>query len=320
MISRSPLLLTFVLLHLGLGVARGPALGADPIFSGPQPGEKISPFKVIELTGPNAGQERNPVAEHGPQPTALVFIHGIERSLVPLLRVVDEYGALHPDQLKVELVFLAADRLAGEARVKAAADSLKLQSRVGLSLDGAEGPGNYGLNAQCLMTLVTATNRQVLTNFALVQPGIADAPAVLAALARAGGDTNPPTVAQLTERHQARNGGPRDGSGRMAREAGTPDAKPKEKFPGAVPTDARLQGLLRSFIRPTNDVATVDRVLGEVRAHIQGNAELRQQAIDGWVRVLHFGDRYGTEYSRKVGREFLAQLQLPPEPAPVPKP
>jgi hypothetical protein len=85
--------------------------------------------------------------------------------------------------------------------------------------------------------------------------------------------------------------------------------KPKEDFPGAVPTDPKLQGLLRSFIRPTNDDATVDRLLSEVKDYIQGNADLTKQAIDGWTRVLHFGDRYGTPHAREVGRQFHEKLK-----------
>ena len=67
-----------------------------------------------------------------------------------------------------------------------------------LSPDGAEGPGNYGLNKDCLMTIVTLKDGKVVANFALVQPGIADAPKVLAALAKTCGDENPPTLEALT--------------------------------------------------------------------------------------------------------------------------
>ena len=56
-----------------------------------------------------------------------------------------------------------------------------------------EGPGNYGLNKDCLMTIVTAKDNTVVANFALVQPGIADAPKVLAALAKPAA-TEPPTA------------------------------------------------------------------------------------------------------------------------------
>ena len=65
-------------------------------------------------------------------------------------RVLDDRDELPP------LEVTDRDRVAGEQRVKAAAGSLRLQSPVSLSLDGVEGPGNYGLNKDCLMTIVAA--------------------------------------------------------------------------------------------------------------------------------------------------------------------
>lgn len=334
------------------------SLAADRVFSGPQPNEPTTPFKVAVVTGVGDGSERDPIAENKGAPTALVFIHTVERSLVPLLRVIDQYGALRKDLLKTEVIFLVADRVAGEQRLKATANSLRLQSRVGLSLDGAEGPGNYGLNKECMMTIVMAKDNKVTTNFALVQPGIADAPKVIEALAKLSGDANPPTVESLSQRPGERPGMAR-GNERMApgsaevprrqgepldlskldlnSEAGLRDAvkmlarevnalrqevaelrggkapavaeKAKEPFPGDVPTDEKLVGLLRQFIRPTNDDATVDRVLGEVETYIKDNRDLTKQALDGWTRVLHFGDRYGTPHARKKGAEFLEKLK-----------
>jgi hypothetical protein len=277
---------------------------ADAPFSGPQPGEKTTAFKVLAIAGAAAGQERSPIGEPTAPPTALVFIHGVERSLVPLLRSIDTYGASNVARLRTELVFLHADRLAGEPRIKAAAGSLRLRSPVGLSLDGAEGPGNYGLNKDCLMTVLGVRSNVVVTNFALVQPGIADAPRIIAALAALCGDTNPPSAEVLLAAANA---------GRMAPDRNRTNAPAgKDPFPGAVPTDDRLQGLLRRFIRPTNDNATADAILAEVKEYIAKEPELRKQAADGWTRVLHFGDRYGTEYSRKIGTEFLKSLQTTP--------
>jgi hypothetical protein len=277
---------------------------ADAPFSGPQPGEKTTAFKVLAIAGAAAGQERSPIGEPTAPPTALVFIHGVERSLVPLLRSIDTYGASNVARLRTELVFLHADRLAGEPRIKAAAGSLRLRSPVGLSLDGAEGPGNYGLNKDCLMTVLGIRSNVVVTNFALVQPGIADAPRIIAALAALCGDTNPPSAEVLLAAANA---------GRMAPDRNRTNAPAgKDPFPGAVPTDDRLQGLLRRFIRPTNDNATADAILAEVKEYIAKDPELRKQAADGWTRVLHFGDRYGTEYSRKIGTEFLRSLQTTP--------
>ncbi|HUF61403.1 MAG TPA: hypothetical protein VMN36_04960 [Verrucomicrobiales bacterium] len=337
-----------------LSVFRLSILAADPVFSGPQPGEKVTSFQVIELTGDGAGQSRDPIAEYSGAPAVLVFVHGLERSLVPLLRVVDEYGALRKDRLSTDMIFLSPDRLEGERRVRAASGSLKLQSRVGLSPDGIEGPGNYGLNKDCLITIIAAKDDTVMANFALVQPGIADAPSVVEALAKLCGDDAPPAIEELNRLHSARTGagrGPAEMRPEAARgnapppavdweafdletEAGLRSAvraligevqtlrneiarrrdgpttgQPREEFPGAVPSDAVLQGLLRRFIQPTNDAAAVDALLQEAREHIGDDPGLRRQAIDGWTRILHFGDRYGTGYARQSGRAFLAELQ-----------
>ena len=293
----STFLLPWVLLPVAL-------LAAEAPFSGPQPGEKTTPFQVLAIAGKSAGAERSPVNENAGAPTALVFVHGIERSLVPLLRSIDAYGGSNSARLRTEIVFLHADRLSGEPRIKAASASLRLQSPVGLSLEGAEGPGNYGLNKDCLMTVIAARDNVVVTNFALVQPGIADAPRIISALASVCGDTNPPSAEVLLATANP---------GRMAPDRTRTNAPSgKDPFPGAVPTDERLQGLLRRFIRPTTDDATADAILAEVKEYIGKNPELRKQAADGWTRVLHFGDRYGTEYSRKIGSEFLKSLQTTP--------
>jgi hypothetical protein len=342
---RQPITLLAIVAFSAAILIRPGARAADPVFSGPQLGEKTTGFKVIEIGGSADGRERDPIQENAGAPTVLVFIHVVERSLLPLLRVIDQYGAERKDRIKTEVIFLMPDRLAGEQRVRAVNGSLKLRARVGLSPDGAEGPGNFGLNKECMLTIVMAKENVVTANFALVQPGIADAAKVIGALAKTCGDPQPPDVEALA----AKQPGAGRGRGEMRELAKRPPldlasldlrseealrhavaalkaeveslrrelatargetvAKPKEDDPGAVPNDAKLVGLLREFIRPTNDDATVDRVLAEVKTHIAGNADLRKQALDGWTRMLHFPDRYGTAYARKVGHEFLDELK-----------
>jgi hypothetical protein len=200
--------------------------GAEPVFSGPQPGEPITPFRVLEVSGPSPGGERDPVTEANGEPVALVFLHALERSFLPLLRVIDIYGASRSNRIRTEVVFLPTDPIEGERRLRAAAGSLKLKARMGMSLDGEEGPGNYGLNKECMMTVVAARGNQVVTNFALIQPGIADAPAVIAGLAATCGDTSPPSVATLTE---GMRGGERMREGAPMRER--PAARPDPERP-----------------------------------------------------------------------------------------
>jgi hypothetical protein len=174
-----------------------------------------------------------------------------------------------------------------------------------LSLDGEEGPGNYGLNKECMMTILATRQDKVTANFALVQPGIADAPKVIAALAEACGDSDPPPIEQLADPQMA---GARD-----ARERRAPPRRAEQgDFPGAVPADPKLNSLLRQFLRPTNDAAAVDKLRAEMDEYLKANPGLVRQAIDGWTRVLHFGDRYGTEYSRQAGRELLEKWKAGP--------
>ncbi|MBM3831744.1 MAG: hypothetical protein FJ403_00415 [Verrucomicrobia bacterium] len=328
----------------------------EKVYSGPQPGEKITSFKVVEL-GAAAGKSKiDPIAENGGKPIALVFVHGVERSMAPLLQTIDQYGAERKQLLRTEMVFLSGDRLAAEQRFPAVARSLRLQSRFSLSVDGAEGPGNYGLNKECLLTVVVAKEDRVTANFALVQPGIADAPKIIEALATTAGDRDPPRAADLEARRRESTGRAmgrdamrsemaRPAAGRAATdfsklnlesEAGLRDAvklliaevqslraeldaglpKPqteagkgnlKEELPGAAPTDQRLIGLLRRFIQPTNDDATVDRVLADVEHYVKGDQALTKQAIGGWTRVLHL--KYGTPYAHKAGQAFVDKLK-----------
>jgi hypothetical protein len=352
--SNSPaLLLSCVSLLLASANCFGQA--KDKVFSGPQPGEKLTSFKVVELgSAEGSAREHDVIAENKGGPIALVFVHNVERSMAPLLRVIDQYGAERKEKLRTELVFLSADRIAAEQRYVAAGRSLRLQSRMSLSLDGVEGPGNYGLNKECLMTVVIAKDDKVTANFALVQPGIADGQKIIEALARAAGDAHPPQVADLQARDREAAGPQRNtmrgeggamAGGRPAvdlsklnieTEAGlknavkalitevqslrrevenlrgkpsadTAKAQPKDPLPGAAPTDAQLEGLLRRFIQPSNDDATVDKVLAEVEAYVKGNPDLTKQAIDGWTRVLHIP--YGTVYAQKAGKTFVEKLK-----------
>jgi hypothetical protein len=190
-----------------VALASGRVLAEDRVFSGPQVGEKVTPFKVLDVRGPAAGTEHEiQGADAGTGPAVLVFVHGIERSIVPLITVLDEYGHQKRDVLKTTFIFLSGDRVAMEKRLPLVGQSLRMQCPMALSLDGAEGPGNYGLNKDCLVTIVVAKEKKVTANFALVQPGIADAPAVLKAMADACSDRKPPTAEALREKRTGGEG------------------------------------------------------------------------------------------------------------------
>jgi len=104
----SPWLVT--LIGMGLIGATLTLMAEDTVFSGPQPGESTTPFQSVYIIGEQAGQERDLIEENKGAPTTIVFIHALERSIVPLMKAVDGYGAKFPDKLKTEFVFLAEEK------------------------------------------------------------------------------------------------------------------------------------------------------------------------------------------------------------------
>jgi len=227
---------------------------------------------------------------------------------VPLLTTIDEYGHQRRQTMQSVIVFLSGDRAEAEKRVAAVNGAIKLHTPMTVSVDGAEGPGNYGLNKSCLMTVLVADKKLVKANFALVQPGIADAPAVIKAMAAASGDDEPPTAEALQAERAKRTGAARARSDApMTRPAA--GAVAGADLPGAAPTDEKLVGMLRSFIQKTNDDARVNEVIRQVEAYVKSDPALTKQAVDGWTRVLHL--KYGTEYAQKAGKEMVDRLQKP---------
>lgn len=186
-------------------IATAPWWGQDTVYSGPQPGEKLPAFKILKVVGTPMPLEET--LTPGDQPTVLVFWHGVERSILPLVRVVDQYGSERKEQLKLHHIVLYGDRLEGEKRVPLVQQSLKLGSVPTLSPDGLEGPGSYGLNKKCLLTILVGKGGKATASFALVQPGIADAPKIMKAIAEAIGDKNPPSIAELDAKWMAARGG-----------------------------------------------------------------------------------------------------------------
>ncbi len=289
------------------------ALAQDKVFSGPQPGENTTPFETIELRGENQGQTVDPIQFNQGKPTALVFVHGIERSMAPLMKVIDAFGTQHQEKIITNWVFLSDDPITSRQRLPQVGRSLKIQGRMLLSSDGIEGPGNYGLNKDCLLTILASKNNKVTANFALIQPGIADAEAVVQSLSSLIGLESPPSIESLTPNMRMANArNMREGNNpRMQRRGPNMQRKKPQgggaKLPGAAPTDSRLIGYLRQFIQKTNSDKMVDQVMDQVREYIKGDEDLTTQAMNGWIRVLHV--KYGTDYAQTQGAAFVAELK-----------
>ncbi len=173
------------------------ALGNDPVFSGPQIGEPLVPFKVLAVGGARSGTEIDPVEQAAGKPTLFVFVHKLTRPGMALTRGLTKY-ATKLDGVAAGIIWLDDDKSKAEAYLKRAKSSLNFTAPVGISIDGGEGPGAYGLNRNIELTILVAKNNKVTANFALVQPSLTEGPKIAGELAKLIGKPAP-TAEQLAK-------------------------------------------------------------------------------------------------------------------------
>lgn len=156
------------------------------IFSGPQVGEKLPPLKVKGVFGEQSGKEFDFVKLAAGKPTVLIFLHKRERPAVGVIRAVMRFcGKKTPGDVFAGVVMLTDDATTTEtwlkiSSVKKALAADEKNVHVGISPDGQEGPGAYGLNRNVTLTILVANKGKVTANFPLVQPSVqVDVPKVL---------------------------------------------------------------------------------------------------------------------------------------------
>lgn len=330
-----------VALALCLSAPLAPAQQDEKVFSGPQPGEKLTPFKALGVFGPQAGKEFEfaPPAKDGP--AVLVFVHEVTRPAFQFLRPVDTYAAkLGGDGLATQIVWLSGDKTATEMFLNRAKQSLNLQSPVSIALDGAEGPGNYGLNRKVTLTVLVAKGNKVVANFAIVQPNETDAPKVLAAIAKVMG-RKPPTAEELgggkgrpdqppkrpadmadvvkaverltgeVQRLQKQVGDLTaaldEARAKLAKLEGKPAPPPLGgKRPEGKPSKSpELQQLMRQMIQKTNDEATVKRIADEM-LRWAGDDRGRRAELRDYCRLV-VGAGYGTEAAQQALKKLAGE-------------
>lgn len=156
----------------------------EEVFSGPQPGEEMSALPLRLVLGPKAGTDFDPLATADDKPLLLIFVHDINRQSISMVRVLSGYAATRTDAaLQTAVVFLSADLPAAEAQIRRMQHALTADVPTGVSVDGLEGPGTWGLNRGVTLTIVHGRSGKVTGNFALIQPSLqADLPKILKSL------------------------------------------------------------------------------------------------------------------------------------------
>jgi hypothetical protein len=187
----------------------------EPIYSGPQVGEKLAPFTVRGVFDEHAGKDLNFVQQAAGKPIVLIFVHDVTRPSMSLTRILSGYTAGRAkDGLATGVVWLADDATEAETALKRMRHALAQDAPIGISVDGREGPGSYGLNRNVALTILVGKNDKVTANYALVQPSLqADLPKILESVVAVAGGKAPkledlpgfPAMAKMQPNREAEN-------------------------------------------------------------------------------------------------------------------
>jgi beta-lactamase regulating signal transducer with metallopeptidase domain len=164
----------------------------NKVFSGPQPGEKLPSLKATGIRGGAKDVTFDFIAKADGRPHVLLLQDesGVGlRGLYDVVGVVNKISKKSDKDLHISVVFLSDD----PAALKQITQHVPENVLVGISPDGREGPGNYGLNRNVAQTIIIAKDGKVLHNFAFTQPLLYADPYLLGAIAQTIGE-DPSTV------------------------------------------------------------------------------------------------------------------------------
>lgn len=236
----------------------------DPVLSGPQSGEKLPPLKVLAIVGDSDVGEVDFVEQANGNAVLFVFQHERTRPSLALTRVLMNYGEMR----RRDDLFPAAIRLTDDP--SAVSRSLRSQkpwrAAFGVSPDGPEGPGSYGLNRNVAMTILVGNKGRVTASFSLIQPSVTDAPKILSEVVRLIGGPVP------TRSEVVFLGMNQDAAERFRRN-------------GVAPQDPELRKRICAVLATNSDVERLEVAAAEVDAWVSDDA-VRQRALGEASRLL----------------------------------
>lgn len=264
----------------------------ERIFSGPQTGEKLLPFKVRGVFDADAGQELDFVKQADGKPIVLVFVHDVNRPSIGMTRALTSYTVGRvKDGLVTGVVWLDDDATEAENTLKRIRHALTPNAPLGISLDGHEGPGSYGLNRNVTLTILVGKDSRVTANFALVQPSLqADLPKILqAVVAVAGGQA--PKLEDIA------------GVREMMKRSAPPEQDPN------------LRRLLQPVIQRDAQPEQVDKAAAAVEEYARKNEAARKEIGRIASTIVNSGklSNYGTPRAQEFLRKWASEYGSKPK-------
>lgn len=148
--------------------------------SGLQKDQKIGPFYVTKVAGPEDGVKNGDNlcyrCKYGAKPQVMVFARTADDKLASLVKKLDDAVAKNSDvQLKAFVNILADTKDAADASAKSfASKNTSANVPVVVPNEFANGPDNYGLNPKADLTIIIANRGTVVANHAFEKEAFCD--------------------------------------------------------------------------------------------------------------------------------------------------
>ena len=276
---------------------------AATVFSGPQVGESLVPFSVIIAEGDQKGQTVQLASPAAQGPLFIVFVHERTRPSLGLTNAVTRFALTRRSQgMEAAIVFLTSDPTEVENWLKRVPDFLPKAVTIGISPDGSEGPGAYGLNRNVALTALVGNKGIVTANFALVQPDLeTDGTRMMKAMADVTGGGSVASISEFIGRQ-------RMNAGRMSgRQPGNPNAPQTES------QDPMLRPLLAPLINKQATEAQVDDAASAIIRYANANPAARRQIADIANRIIQADNltKYGTPPAQAYLKTWAVEFMQP---------
>ena len=160
----------------------------NPIFSGPQPNERVPTFAATNLRGDSAGAALDPIAMAKGKHHLMIFVsksRTFGRFLGQLRQQLQSIEENSKQAWAMSVIVCTDDANRAEKSFSILDQRYPKSLVVGLSTDGSAGPPAYGLDRTLTATVIVAKNGKVTHNLPYVGDAFYSQPHILGAIAEA---------------------------------------------------------------------------------------------------------------------------------------